>query len=187
MPHIPLAATPSFRGRSKGGFYGDTIEELDAGVGQILEALKRWKLEEKTLVIYTSDNGPWNLKNGHGGSALPLRGYKFQTYEGGMRVPCIMRWPGVIPEGATCSEIIASIDLLPTLAGLAKVDLPNDRVIDGVTGRVTNRVIDHIYFIHSQTRPQSQCIGSKYSEVHCKQRPYSVYTVKQGSIFFVNT
>ncbi|MEC7201135.1 MAG: sulfatase [Verrucomicrobiota bacterium] len=132
MPHIPLAATPSFRGRSKGGFYGDTIEEMDAGVGQILEALKRLKLEEKTLVIYTSDNGPWNLKNGHGGSALPLRGYKFQTYEGGMRVPCIMRWPGVIPEGATCSEIIASIDLLPTLAGLAKVDLPNDRVIDGV-------------------------------------------------------
>ena len=78
--------------------------------------------------------GQWslNLKNGHGGSALPLRGYKFQTYEGGMRVPCIMRWPGVIPEGATCSEIIASIDLLPTLAGLAKVDLPRDRVIDGV-------------------------------------------------------
>ncbi|MEK9862038.1 MAG: sulfatase, partial [Verrucomicrobiota bacterium] len=110
MPHIPLAASPRFRGRSAGGFYGDTIEELDAGVGLILSELKRLDLEEDTLVIYTSDNGPWNLKNGHGGSALPLRGFKFQTYEGGMRVPCLMRWPGVIPAGSTCSQIVASLD-----------------------------------------------------------------------------
>jgi arylsulfatase A len=132
MPHIPLAASPRFRGRSAGGFYGDTIEELDAGVGLILSELKRLDLEEDTLVIYTSDNGPWNLKNGHGGSALPLRGFKFQTYEGGMRVPCLMRWPGVIPAGSTCSQIVASLDLFPTLAGLAGASLPRDRTLDGV-------------------------------------------------------
>jgi arylsulfatase A len=132
MPHIPLAASEKFLGKSPRGFYGDTIEEIDWSVGEILAALKRLKLDQNTLVVYTSDNGPWDLKNGHGGSALPLRGFKFQTYEGGMRVPCIMRWPGQIPAGSECSEIAASIDLMPTLARIAGTSAPSDRLIDGM-------------------------------------------------------
>ena len=132
MPHIPLAASEKFLGKSPRGFYGDTIEEIDWSVGQILATLQRLKLDKNTLVIYTSDNGPWNLKNGHGGSASPLRGFKFQTYEGGMRVPCIMRWPGNIPASSECSEIASSIDLMPTLARIAGTAAPSDRIIDGM-------------------------------------------------------
>lgn len=131
MPHIPLFATPEFRGKSAEGFYGDTIEEIDWSVGQVLKALKELGLDKKTLVIFTSDNGPWKLKSGHGGSAFPLRGYKFSTYEGGMRVPCIMRWPGKIPAGTVCKEIAATIDMLPTFAGLINAPLPDNRIIDG--------------------------------------------------------
>ncbi|MFP6668382.1 MAG: sulfatase [Pirellulales bacterium] len=131
MPHIPLFASPQFKGSSARGLYGDTIEEIDWSTGQILETIKSLGLDEQTLVIYTSDNGPWKLPNGRGGNAEPLRGYKFQTYEGGMRVPCIMRWPGKIPAGKTCSEIAATIDMLPTLAKLAGTVAPSDRIIDG--------------------------------------------------------
>jgi len=107
------------------------VEEIDWSVGQILDSLKEQGVDENTLVIYTSDNGPWKLKNGHGGSAAPLRGFKFATWEGGMRVPCIMRWPGRIPADTTCDEMGATIDLLPTLAILAGAQLPADRTIDG--------------------------------------------------------
>jgi arylsulfatase A len=132
LPHIPLAASPKFKGSSPAGFYGDTIEEIDWSVGEVLNTLKRLKLDANTLVIFTTDNGPWNLKNGHGGSALPLRGYKFQTYEGGMRVPCIMRWPGKIPAGTENSELASTIDLLPTFARITGATVPTDRVIDGM-------------------------------------------------------
>jgi arylsulfatase A len=131
MPHIPLFASAQFRGKSLRGLYGDTIEEIDWSVGEIMKALKKHGLDENTLVVYTSDNGPWKLSNGRGGSALPLRGFKFQTYEGGMRVPCIMRWPGRIPPGTNCDEIAATIDLMPTFAMLAGAAVPDDRVIDG--------------------------------------------------------
>lgn len=131
MPHIPLFVSDSFREKSEAGLYGDTIEELDWSVGQILSTLKELGLDEKTLVVFTSDNGPWNLKSGHGGSALPLKGFKFSTYEGGMRVPCIMRWPGRIPPGTKTDEVAGTIDLTPTLANLAGATLPTDRTIDG--------------------------------------------------------
>ena len=131
MPHIPLFASAQFRGKSKRGIYGDTIEEIDWSVGEIMKALKKYGIDDNTLVIFTSDNGPWKLGNGRGGSALPLRGFKFQTYEGGMRVPCIMRWPGKIVKGSHCDEVASTIDLLPTLAGLAGAKVPEDRVIDG--------------------------------------------------------
>lgn len=128
MPHIPLYASPEFKGKSKRGLYGDVIEEIDWGMGQILETLEALDLDENTLVIFASDNGPWNLKNGHGGSALPLRGYKFQTYEGGMRVPMIAQWKGAIPAGAVCSEVASTIDLLPTIAHLTDGDMPEEKV-----------------------------------------------------------
>lgn len=131
MPHIPLFASEAFRGKSPRGLYGDVIEEIDHSTGRILKLLADLNLDERTLVIYTSDNGPWKLSNGRGGSASPLRGYKFSTWEGGMRVPCLMRWPTKIPAGSVCHEIAATIDLLPTLVTLAGGKIPTDRVIDG--------------------------------------------------------
>ena len=131
MPHVPLFASERFRGTSKGGLYGDVIEEIDWSVGEILKTLKQLDIDEKTLVFFTSDNGPWLGKGTNGGSALPLRDGKFSTYEGGMREPCIARWPAKIPAGKVCRELCATIDLLPTLAGLAGAKVPTDRVIDG--------------------------------------------------------
>ena len=130
MPHIPLFASPEFKGKSERGLYGDTIEEMDWSVGQILDHLRKTGLDKKTLVVYTSDNGPWKLNGGRGGSALPLKGYKFSTYEGGMRVPAIAWMPGTIKAGQTCNEITATIDFLPTIAHISGATLP-DRKIDG--------------------------------------------------------
>ncbi len=131
MPHIPLAASDAFRGKSDRGLYGDTIEEIDASTGRILRTLKDLGLDGNTLVIFTSDNGPWNLSKGRGGSSGPLRGYKFSTYEGGMRVPCLMRWPGTVPAMSSCNEPVGTIDLLPTIAAIAGTKVPRGRVIDG--------------------------------------------------------
>ncbi len=145
MPHIPLYASPQFEGKSEIGLYGDCIEEIDWSVGQIADELRRLGLDENTLLIYTSDNGPWDLKGNAtdkvkgnmnrriGGSAKPLRGFKFKTWEGGMRVPAVMWWPKTIPAGGVCSEVAATIDVLPTVAQLcAGSQLPQQK-IDGTS------------------------------------------------------
>ena len=103
-------------GRSKAGLYGDVIEELDEATGLLLAALEAAGLAEDTWVIFTSDNGPWLSKGDAGGHALPLRSGKGTVFEGGMRVPCIMRWPGRIPAGSVCEEIASTLDLLPSIA-----------------------------------------------------------------------
>jgi arylsulfatase A-like enzyme len=131
MPHVPLHVSDKFKGKSKRGLYGDVIMEIDWSVGQILAALKTNGLDEKTLVVFTSDNGPWLLYGNHAGSALPLREGKATTFDGGLREPCIMRWPGQIPAGTACHELAATMDLLPTFARLAGAELPRDRIIDG--------------------------------------------------------
>lgn len=131
MPHIPLFVSKDFYVDDPRKAYKATIEEIDWSVGQIFATLAKLKLDDNTLVVYTSDNGPWLSKKHHGGSAKPLRDGKFSTYEGGMRVPCIMRWPGKIPAGTVCSELAATIDILPTFAKLAGGKAPTDRVIDG--------------------------------------------------------
>jgi len=131
MPHVPLHVSDRFKGKSKQGLYGDVIMELDWSVGQILAALKRLGIDEKTLVVYSSDNGPWLSYGDHAGSAKPLREGKGTTFDGGQREPTVMRWPGKIPADAVCSEIGAMFDLLPTFAGLAGGRVPTDRVIDG--------------------------------------------------------
>ncbi len=131
LPHIPLFASEAFRGTSARGLYGDTIEEIDWSVGRLMALLETKGLDGETLIIFTSDNGPWKLNRGRGGSAYPLRGYKFSTHEGGMRVPCVMRWPGKIPAGTVTDEVAATIDLMPTLAKLAGGRVPEDRIIDG--------------------------------------------------------
>ena len=117
MPHVPLFASPGFAGRSRRGLYGDVIEELDWSVGQVLDTLRELKLEDRTLVFFSSDNGPWALFDEQGGSAGPLRGAKGGTFEGGMRVPAIFRWPGTIPPGVV-TDLGATLDLLPTIAAL---------------------------------------------------------------------
>jgi len=131
MPHTPLHVSDRFRGKSAGGLYGDVIKSIDWSVGQVLRTLERLGLDENTFVMFTSDNGPWLVKGEKGGFAAPLRMGKGHTYEGGMRVPCIMRWPGHIPAGRTCSEIATTMDVLPTLTKLAGGEPPSDRVIDG--------------------------------------------------------
>lgn len=130
MPHTPIFASDDFRGKSERGLYGDVIMEIDWSVGQILKALKDYGVDENTLVVFTSDNGPWLIFGEHGGSADPFRGGKKQTLEGGMRVPFIARWPGRIPSGKTNDELVTMMDLLPTFARLSGSDLPSNR-IDG--------------------------------------------------------
>ncbi len=131
MPHVPLFASEKFTGKSQRGLYGDVIEEIDWSVGQILRSLKDKGVEKNTLVVFTSDNGPWLIMRENGGCALPLNGGKFETLEGGHRVPCIMQWPGTIPADSQCNELAATIDLLPTIAGVTGGNIPQDRIIDG--------------------------------------------------------
>jgi len=133
MPHVPLGASKTFRGRSEAGLYGDAVEELDWSMGQVLDTLKTFGIDDNTFVVFTSDNGPWveTYLKGYYGSATPLRGSKMKSWEGGPRVPCIVRWPGRIPAGQTCDEIATTMDLLPTFASLAGIPLAKDRAIDG--------------------------------------------------------
>lgn len=132
MPHVPIFASEKFRGKSRRGLYGDTIEEIDWSVGQINSTLDRLGLSEKTLVIFTSDNGPWVSKNQDGGAPGLLRGAKGDTFEGGMRVPCIARWPGRLPAGQISMEVGSVLDFMPTFCTLAGTQIPAERPIDGI-------------------------------------------------------
>lgn len=131
QPHVPLFASDKFEGKTGLGLYADVIAEIDWSVGQILDALKRNGVDENTLVIFTADNGPWLSYGEHGGSAGPLREGKATAFEGGVRVPCVMRWPAKIPAGAVVREVASTIDFVPTFAKLIGAELPADRVIDG--------------------------------------------------------
>lgn len=130
LPHIPLFRSEEFKGKSLAGIYGDVIEEIDWSVGQILQTLKEEGLDENTLVVFTSDNGPWHIFKTQGGSAGPLRGAKGGTFEGGMREPTIFWWPGQLKQGVVM-EMGTTLDLLPTFSQLAEAKLPQDRIYDG--------------------------------------------------------
>ena len=144
MAHTIIDASDRFRGASKGGLYGDVVEELDYETGRLLDVVDELGLRDNTLVIYTTDNGPWNQpaytskKKGHPegsvfwGDSGPFRNGKGSCYEGGLRTACIVRWPGNTPAGGSSDAIFATIDLAPTIARLAGCELPTDRVIDGV-------------------------------------------------------
>lgn len=125
-PHIPLAASPRFRGKSATGLYGDVVEEVDWSVGEVLNALKKHRLEDHTLVLFSSDNGPWFQ-----GSPGRLRGRKGMTYEGGVREPFLARYPARIPKGRVCSGVASTMDLLPTIARLCDAPLPKNP-LDGI-------------------------------------------------------
>ena len=131
MPHVPLHVSSKFNGASGRGLYADVVMEIDWSVGEILGALERNGLDENTLVVFTSDNGPWLLYGSHAGNAGPLREGKATSFDGGVREPCLMRWPGKIPAGKVCHEMAWTMDLLPTIAKLAGTNAPTDRIIDG--------------------------------------------------------
>ncbi len=131
MPHVPIFASEQFKGKTEHGLYGDVIEELDWSVGELMRTLDRLKLADNTIVIFFSDNGPWPSYGEHAGDAGPFREGKLTTFEGGVRVPCIMRWPGHIPADRVCDEPIMSIDLLPTLTQIVGGQMPTKK-IDGL-------------------------------------------------------
>lgn len=153
MPHVPLGASKKFRGKSAGGFYGDVIEELDWSMGKVLETLKKEGLEENTLVIFVSDNGPWIEERigNHAGSAFPLRGSKAQTWEGGVRIPCIMQWKNHIKAGQTSNELLTTMDFLPTFTSISGAKLPSGLTIDGKDFReviLNKKESQHEYFYY---------------------------------------
>ncbi|MGB0291781.1 MAG: sulfatase family protein [Luteolibacter sp.] len=174
MPHVRLEASEQFLGKSKAGIYGDVVEEIDWNVGRILDELKKLKLDEHTYVLFLSDNGPWYLGRSkhhlksigpdavkHGGTASPLRGDKTTIWEGGVRVPCIIRAPGKVPAGVTSKAMSSTMDLMPTLAKLGGGKVPTDRIIDGhdlsrvwlgVQGAISPRTT---FYYYQQTRLQA--------------------------------
>jgi len=131
MPHIPLGVSDKFKGKSEQGMYGDVMMEIDWSVGQIIETLKENGLEDNTIVIFNTDNGPWLNYGNHAGSSGGLREGKTTSWEGGQRVPCIVKWPGNVPSGVVCNQLASSIDFFPTLASIVGGDLPKHK-IDGV-------------------------------------------------------
>lgn len=162
MLHVVVDASPEFLGKSSNGLYGDALEELDFHTGRLLDKMDELGLRENTIVIFTSDNGPWSndqekqrQKNNGAlawGSAGPLREAKGSTWEGGMRVPCIVRWPGNVPADHASHAIFSSVDILPTFATLGDYKVPTDRVIDGVDqtdlllGIIEEGNRDHLYY-----------------------------------------
>jgi arylsulfatase A len=151
MPHVPLFVSDKFKGKT-GSVYGDVIAEIDWSVGQILDAVSRAGLDEHTLVVFTSDNGPWLSYGNHAGSAAPFREGKGTTFEGGVRVPFVARWPGRIPKGSLSAVPTMTIDLLPTFAALAQIPVSKARIIDGrdawsvLSGRRAADPHDALYF-----------------------------------------
>ncbi len=131
MPHVPIFASKAFSGKTGLGLYADVVHEIDWSVGQILAALKKQGLDDDTLVVFTSDNGPWTVFGNHAGSSGGLREDKGTSFDGGVKVPCIARWPGKIHAGQVARQLAGTIDLLPTFAKFAGAEVPSDRVIDG--------------------------------------------------------
>ena len=182
MPHIPLGVSDKFRGKSEQGMYGDVMMEIDFSVGQILKALKKHRLGDDTLVVFTSDNGPWLNFGNHAGSTGPLREGKGTMWEGGARVPCIMRWPGHIPAGTVCDKMAATIDLLPTIAAITEAELPKEK-IDGVNiralleGQKDANPRDHYYYYYGK---ELRCVRQDKWKLHFPHEYLSYEGVEPG-------
>ncbi len=162
--HTPIHPGAAFRGKSANGRFGDWVEETDWSVGRVLDTLRELKLDERTLVIFTSDNGPWLIRGADGGSAGPLRGGKGGTWEGGMREPTLAWWPGQIAPGSVCDAVAGTIDLLPTAVALAGGTVPAEPVIDG-------RDLSPLLF--GKTRESQR-------EAHYYFHEYELQAVRQG-------
>jgi arylsulfatase A-like enzyme len=164
MPHVPLAVSDKFKGKTEQGLFGDVIEELDWSVGEVMKALDENGLNENTIVIFTSDNGPWLCMGNHAGSTGGLREGKGTSYEGGQREPCIVRWPGHTPPGTVCSKLSATIDILPTLSAITGAPLP-EKQIDGVdistlwNGNVTSEPRKVFYYYYGRNNLEAIRVG----------------------------
>jgi arylsulfatase len=132
MPHVPIAVSSKFKNKSGAGLFGDLMMEIDWSIGEVMKALDKNGLTKNTLIIFTSDNGPWLTFGNHAGSSGGLREGKGSAWDGGVKVPCIMSYPGVIAPGTVCNNLAATMDVLPTIAALTKSNLPKNK-IDGVT------------------------------------------------------
>lgn len=163
MPHVPLFRSDNFKNRSLRGIYGDVIEEIDWSTGEIMHALKDNGIEKRTLVVFTSDNGPWKSFKTHGGSSGILKGQKGGTFEGGMREPCIFWWQEKLKTG-TIADLGTTMDLLPTFCHLAKIDLPNEKSFDGC-----------------DLSPVLFGTGTKIREVVYYYRGTKVYAIRKGA------
>ncbi len=172
FPHVPLFASADFKGKSKAGIYGDTVEELDWSVGQILEALRKENLQENTLVVFTSDNGPWLIMGEQGGSAGPLRDGKGSTWDGGMRVPCLAWMPGRIKPSVS-SQLVQAMDWFPTALSMAGVKLPDGVALDGIN------LSPHL--LESLTLPERPYFFYRGPQLFaCRIGPWKAHFVTQG-------
>ena len=182
MPHVKLAVSDAFKGKSEGGFYGDVIEEIDYNVGRILKTLKDSGIDENTYVIFTSDNGPWWIKGDDAGHADPLRGAKTAAWEGGFRVPTIIRAPGKVPAKTVSNQVTATLDILPTIASIAGAELPTDRVLDGLDisdilhGKSKDLDRPFFYYQHTELRAVRKGKWKLYLPNH--PRSEEVYSTK---------
>jgi len=171
MPHIPLFASDDFRGKSLRGLYGDVVEEIDWSVGQILEEIRKEGIEEETLIIFTSDNGPWLVMKENGGSGGLLKEGKGTTWEGGMREPMIAWWPGKIPAGTTNYALTTTLDLLPTIAEISGAETPQD--IDGYSMLKT--------LTDGETKPREYFAYYRNDEVYAvRYGPWKAHYITQS-------
>jgi|TARA_B110000305_G_scaffold134337_1_gene149974 arylsulfatase len=155
MPHIPIFASDKFRGKSKGSLYGDVIQEIDYNVGRLVKTLKDRKEFDNTIIIYTSDNGPWLTFGNHGGSSGVLRGGKFDVFEGGYRVPCVISWPNKIEPNTKIDQLISTIDIMPTLCAVSGAKLPENKidginVIDLLQNKPMPEIKERFFFYHKK-------------------------------------
>ena len=174
MPHIPLARSADYVGHSAAGIYGDVVEEIDGSAGRVLDALRTAGIDRRTLVVFTSDNGPWLPFKTHGGSAGPLSHGKGTTWEGGVRTPAIFWWPGTV-RPATVTDIGSAMDLFTTAAKLAGAEVPADRVIDGVDLRARAHRI--------RPEPARSCCSTTRtaSFVPCAKGAYKAHFITSGA------
>ncbi len=181
MPHVPLYVSDKFKGKAESGLHGDVMMEIDWSVGEILKALKQNGLDDNTLVIFTTDNGPWLSYGNHAGTAGPLREGKGTSWEGGVRVPFIARWPGKIPPNRVNAEAAMTIDLLPTIAGLVGAPLP-EKKIDGkdiwplLRGDANAKCPHEAYFIYYANNQLQAVISGKWKLIF----PHTYRTLAGG-------
>ena len=165
MVHVPIAVSDKFKGKSKQGLFGDVMMEVDWSMGQVMKALHDNGIDKNTIIIFTSDNGPWLTFGNHAGSAGGLREGKMTTFEGGQREPSIIRWPGVVPPGTVCNKLACNIDILPTLAAITNASLPPNK-IDGVNilslfkGNVNANPRDYLFYYYDKNSLQAVREGS---------------------------
>ena len=186
-PHVPLFPSDQFKGTSAAGLYGDVVEEMDWSIGKIVQKIEELNLSNNTLIIFLSDNGPWLEYGIDGGSAGPLRGGKHTNYEGGVRTPAIISWPGQIPAGQVSSEIIHNIDLLPTIASATNITLPIDRIIDGqnvwpILSGQADTSSPHDYILYYNEKPNLKYIDQTLNIAAIRQGKWKLHFNLTGKI-----